>query len=445
MLPLVARVVLLTLLAVVVLAAPTRAAESYGPMRGVSAAGPSKYDRVFVQKIGPRKPRTVLVLVPGFFGGAGGVSPVARDITARVPGLAVWVVDRREQAFEDTAVFEQGDPRAAEDYYLGFRYERVLGKDVPFVGRWGLAVALGDLRKVVLAARAGGRRRVILGGHSLGGSTTVAYASWDFKGRPGFRDIDGMVLIDGGLRGSFRSAGVKRAERILAEIREGEVFDDLIGFGIPEIAGVFAQVGALWAAKAPDAPSVLQANPLIPPRFKPPVPATNEALLGYAFDQSTSPRSLGLIHIRAGKLAPSGNPHPWQDGELTPIQRFARAYSSNRPNAVQWYFSRRLRLDVDALSPLRQTAVTRMLGLRPFHASEIDVPLYAYGADLTNGRVERGARLLARQSRIERPTIISDRHASHLDPLSAAPRRNRFLKTVVPFLRRLVRHGEGPR
>ena len=27
-------------------------------------------------------------------------------------------------------------------------------------------------------------------------------------------------------------------------------------------------------------------------------------------------------------------------------------------------------------------------------------------------------------------------HTSHLDPLSAAPGRNRFLKTVVPFLRR---------
>ena len=46
--PLVARVVLLTLLAVFVLAAPATAAESYGPMRGVSAAGPAKYDRVFV-------------------------------------------------------------------------------------------------------------------------------------------------------------------------------------------------------------------------------------------------------------------------------------------------------------------------------------------------------------------------------------------------------------
>jgi hypothetical protein len=31
---------------------------------------------------------------------------------------------------------------------------------------------------------------------------------------------------------------------------------------------------------------------------------------------------------------------------------------------------------------------------------------------------------------------VDDRGASHLDPLSAAPKTNRFLKTVVPFLRR---------
>ena len=65
---------------------------------------------------------------------------------------------------------------------------------------------------MVLAARAGGRRKVILGGHSLGASTAVAYASWGFGRRAGFRDVDGLVLIDGGLRGSFRSAslGVRR-------------------------------------------------------------------------------------------------------------------------------------------------------------------------------------------------------------------------------------------
>jgi hypothetical protein len=35
--------------------------------------------------------------------------------------------------------------------------------------------------------------------------------------------------------------------------------------------------------------------------------------------------------------------------------------------------------------------------------------------------------------------VVDDRKASHIDPLSAAPKTNRFLKTVVPFLRRAVR------
>jgi len=34
---------------------------------------------------------------------------------------------------------------------------------------------------------------------------------------------------------------------------------------------------------------------------------------------------------------------------------------------------------------------------------------------------------------------VDDRSAGHLDPLSAAPKANRFLKTVVPFLRRVAR------
>jgi hypothetical protein len=67
------------------------------------------------------------------------------------------------------------------------------------------------------------------------------------------------------------------------------------------------------------------------------------------------------------------------------------------------------------------------------------VPLYAYGTALTEGGVARGAKRLARRSRIEEVSIVDDRGTSHLDPLSAAPRRNDFLRTVVPFLKRLSR------
>jgi hypothetical protein len=302
------------------------------------------------------------------------------------------------------------------------------------VAEWGLETHLADLRRVVRRAARGGRQ-VILGGHSAGASTAVAYAAWDFGGRAGWRDLDGLVLIDGGLLGSFSSAGADRARRELAEIRQGAVFLDLLGLGIPEIGGIFAQVGALYAYERPDAPSTLQGFPPLPDVFKPPVPVTNEAQFGYAFDESTSPDALSLIHIRAGGLADSGDPRPWRDGELTPIRRFARAFAANRPNATEWYYPRRLLLDIDAASSLRMTAAARILGLRLRHGRDIDVPLYAYSTALTDGRVARGARRLASFSRIADPTVVDDRRASHLDPLVAAPRRNRFLRTVVPFLR----------
>jgi hypothetical protein len=415
------------------------AAERYVPMKVPPGPGPAKYDRVFVLKLIPTgETRTVLVLVPGTNGGAGGVLPVAREIVRRVPHMQVWIVDRREQAFEDTSVFRGGDPQQAQDYYLGFKYRRVDGGDAKFVADWGLGLQLSDLRSVIRRAGVEGRR-VLLGGHSAGASTAVAYAAWDFDGRPGHRDLDGLVLIDGGLLGSFASADLARARRELADIRTGKVFLDLLGLGLPEINGIFAQVGALWAYKRPDEPSVIQDYALLPDYLKPSMRVTNEAQFGYAFDASTSPAALALIHIRAGQLAASGDPRGWENGELTPIERHAQAYAADAPNATEWYYPRRLLLDFDAASPLRQTPAARYLGLRLMHGREIRLPLYAYSTALTQGRVARGARRLARISRIERPTVVDDRKASHLDPLSAAPRTNRFLKTVVPFLRRVTR------
>ncbi len=425
----------LAVVSCLVLAAPAAAVDRYVPMKAPPGPGPAKYDKVFVQQLGPARAENVLVLVPGTNGGAGGITPVARDIVRRTPSTQVWIVDRRQQAFEDTSVFRTRDPQRVQDYYLGFEYERTVGTDAKYVADWGLGVQLTDLRSVIQRARKGGRR-VMLGGHSAGASTAVAYAAWDFGGRAGYRDIDGLVLIDGGLRGSFDSADLDDAKTTLADIRKGNVFLDLLGLGLPEINGIFAQVGALWAYERPNELSTLQRFPLLPDVFKPSIPVTNEGLFGFAFDETTSPRFLSLIHVRAGSLATSGDPRGWEDGELTPIRRHARAYAADRPNATEWYYPRRLGLDLNAASALRQTPAARYLGLRIEHAKRIDVPLYAYGTALTDGGVARGARRLAKSSRIERPTVVDDRKASHLDPLSGAPARNRFLKTVVPFLKR---------
>jgi hypothetical protein len=40
-------------------------------------------------------------------------------------------------------------------------------------------------------------------------------------------------------------------------------------------------------------------------------------------------------------------------------------------------------------------------------------------------------------SKVPRSTLVADHGQSHLDPLFAAPSKNRFLETVVPFLKSL--------
>lgn len=423
---------------------PAAHAQKLDAIRGVDAPGPSRYDRTTVLKFGPAKARRVLVLVPGTYGGAGNFRLVARDIVRRVPGLQVWAWDRRTNRLEDTSVFRRGDPTEAFDFYLNGRavggrtFMPVSGaRDAPYARRWGLRTSLEDLRRVVLRARRGGRRKVILGGHSLGGSTVMAYASWDFRGRPGYRDIRGLVLIDGALGARANRLTAAQAREGKRAIDEGDPFSDLLGLGLPWAAGVFAEVGGLYAVKTPDQPNPLADYPALPAQFKPPVRATSEAGFGYAFDISTSPPALGLLHVRAGRLADAGDPRPWLDGENTPVQRLARVFATEPANGVEWYFPRRLPLDLQAAAALRPTAAGRVLGVRVRHARRVNVPLYAFGTDFSDGRVVAAARSFARRSRVPRATFAQARRFTHLDPLTARPGRNHFLRTVAPFLRRI--------
>src|SRR3954464_12919762 len=221
--------------ACLVWAGPASAAsEPYVSIKGYNDPGtPAKYDRVFVRKFGKASAKHVLVLVPGFQGGSGDFTLDARELIKRVPGLAVWAMDRRSNALEDTSKFKPGTSLdAAYDYYLGLKFKMIDGaKDAPFARKWGLKVAMEDLRRVVLAAKRGGRK-VILGGHSLGASSTVAYATWDFNGHAGYRDVDGLILIDGGLLGSFDSANLSQARKRKAAIDSGEPFSALLP-GLP--------------------------------------------------------------------------------------------------------------------------------------------------------------------------------------------------------------------
>ena len=301
--------------------------------------------------------------------------------------------------------------------------------------QWGLTLALEDLRRVILEARAHGRRSVILGGHSLGASTAAAYAAWDFDGRPGYKDVTGLVLIDGGLLGTFSAPTLKQVKEREAALKKGDPFVSLLAGLPPWSAGAFAETAALYAHRTPYTASVLQTFPLIPKSVVPSFPVTNQAALGYAFDADSSPSFLSIVQVNSGRLATSGTPRKWVDGGMTPIDRLAGMLTHEPGNFIDWYFPEKLTLDVDGANRLTRNAITNHLGLRTWHLKAVDRPLYAFETSLTNGRVLRGARRFVEASKVTRATYVADPLQSHIDPLSALPSRNRFLQTVVPFLK----------
>lgn len=159
------------------------------------------------------KTDTVLVLMPGIFGGATSFDPLARQLVASRAGLEVWAVDRRANALEDLSALQESlrtrDPEAAYRYYVADAgtpagFNPVRAEDVGFMRRWGLTAHLHDLHEIVRKARAEADT-VILGGHSLGASIAGFYAAYRFPGGPGDSFIDGMLLLDGtlGRTGAF--------------------------------------------------------------------------------------------------------------------------------------------------------------------------------------------------------------------------------------------------
>ena len=131
-------------------------------------------------------------------------------IVSETDDWQIWTIERRENLLEDHSFADQAKARqisgdAMFDYYLGYltdasittHYQPVPDADVPFARGWGMRVAVMDIKKVVKqATKLDGK--VVLGGHSLGGSITTAYATWDFNGKPGAKDLSGLVFVDGG-------------------------------------------------------------------------------------------------------------------------------------------------------------------------------------------------------------------------------------------------------
>ncbi|MEH0505216.1 alpha/beta fold hydrolase [Streptomyces scabiei] len=424
----------------------SRGGEVYVPIAVGAGGGPVGSDRVHVLKVGPRDAGTVVVLVPGMFGAANDFRLMARDLVAAVPGIQVWAVDRREESLADRSGFEGADPAG---HYLDGRYRTLEPATAGYFGRWGLARTLDDLRCVVRAARAGGRRRVVLGGHSWGATTAMAYAAWDFGGRPGHRDLAGLAVLDGGVRGAFEGSGApvrdspEEVRERLAAIAGGQVFDmtlSAVGVGDrAESTQIWYQLAGWYARHAPEGRSVLQDR--VPEALRVPFPVTNAALLGTFVDAGFGwPNDISVHsgHLASEADADADGVRGWVDTGITPIGRVAEAYAGPVPGVWEWYWPARLSVDLDVSDAYADTDLARSLGLRLRHASGLGIPLYAFQTSAYRGTAVESARRVVAESRIPYAVYESDEGMNHLDPLFAATAHNTATHTLAAFLGRVT-------
>ncbi len=174
------------------------------------------------------KPDAILILIPGFEGGANDFRVLAQNLLKRAKTdhglvLEVWGFDRRTNQLEDTLGLDIAEqlqvPQLGEDWLFGAELGLSLDPrlprravfynpqdDVPFLADWTNLVFSRDIDAVVRVARGQARNRnVFLGGHSAGTGFTARYAATDFHitrnctgtPSPGFRKVRGLVLLEG--------------------------------------------------------------------------------------------------------------------------------------------------------------------------------------------------------------------------------------------------------
>jgi pimeloyl-ACP methyl ester carboxylesterase len=191
----------------------------------------ARYTRYHVQSPSSPQPDAILILIPGFEGGASNFKMLAENLIRRAleehgSTLEVWAVDRRSNQLEDLAGLDiaedELDPQIGLDWLfggeLGLSLHPALASgpnrravfhntsdDIPFFANWTPLVFSHDIDAVVEAAlSAAADANVFLGGHSAGTGFTARYAATNFDlsgagpAEPGYVKLRGLVLLDGG-------------------------------------------------------------------------------------------------------------------------------------------------------------------------------------------------------------------------------------------------------
>ena len=358
-------------------------------------------------------------------------------------------------------------------------YEPVPNALVEFAKNWGMARTVKDLELVIHKAKALGGK-VVLGGHSLGGSVVTAYATWNFNGHPGAKGLSGLVYDDGGSGPASIASEAEAQARLEALDAPGET--PWLAFGgipAPDL-GLFSLTGSALTTVEPKGPSQLEKFSFLPEDLRAPAkdsPATNEAGFGYSVNYKTSPTSLAAAQIHGGEgieeEAEADGLHGWNGANaLTPVGRYAEMLSGTglrEASGSEWYFPARLTLDTGAVNNGVETPSQKVLGLRTTmgrdlkdvapHRSqlhilaidtELDTLLGAGGKETTLTEAEA----LAAQNGIPSSDVtLIDRldSYSHNDPAGALPEAhegvegNVFFRELKPFLERTAHGGAWER
>ncbi len=399
----------------------------------------------------PRPARAVVVMMPGFLGGAGSFDAVARALVRRSTEdapLEAWAIDRRSNLLEDhhgldVAEHFQDAERAAAYYNDEQEIEgKTFGGFLPqqsllHASEWGLETTLGDLRRVIEQVPQPERRgRVVLLGHSLGASIAEAYASWDFDGTPGYQELASLVLVDGVSgneggpiqqtqaeyeEGGGPAPGGFGSAPGLQGIRAGSVYFSLplLGTQVYPVASIVAMRSAWKPAEiSEDGERDRLLKTLLALKEVPRM--TNRAAFGLAFDARTNALSFAAVNCGEAsggamteydslfgvRLLQPSDPTATYDWvnfdsttprEHTALPELARSWHEGPGlDFAEWYFPQRLPADMAVASSLVlkptdwPAAEYRM---RAYHGASMDLPILGHAAGLMGGEEGRFDRL----------------------------------------------------
>jgi pimeloyl-ACP methyl ester carboxylesterase len=175
-------------------------------------------------------PDAILVLVPGFEGGANDFKLLAENLIPRLAvdeglSLEVWAYDRRSNQLEDTAGLDIAEavssPLVGLDWLFGSELTLPLSpqlvalgrraiffngqSDTAFIANWTPLTFSRDIDAIIEKARTVAKNgNVFLGGHSAGTGFVARYAATNFNltgsgpADPGYAKLRGLVLLEGG-------------------------------------------------------------------------------------------------------------------------------------------------------------------------------------------------------------------------------------------------------